>query len=159
VYITLKSVKTDPPAVRLAVAIKRLRARLQEAASASTMGLPIAQLAILKRLRDGGPTTAASLASAEHVTQQAIAQQLVALKHASLIRATADPADKRKSVIRITAAGQRLFESAIASRNAWLARAIDATIAASERPALDKAIALLERLAAASPGDRVPSVR
>jgi DNA-binding MarR family transcriptional regulator len=137
----------DPVAVRLAVAIKRLRARLREAASASSTGLPISQLAIIQRLRADGPATAAALATAEHVSQQAIAQNLAALKRAGLVRAARDPTDKRKSLISVTDAGHSLFEAAIASRNAWLAQAIAATIQANERPALDKAIELLERLA------------
>ena len=72
-------------AVRLAVAIKRLRARLREATSASMPGLPISQLTILQHLRNGGPTTAAALATAEHVSQQAIAQNLKKLKDAGLV--------------------------------------------------------------------------
>ena len=48
----------------------------------------------------------------------------------------------------------RLLESLRSSREAWLVRAIDATVGADERAALDKAIELLERLADAdlSPG-------
>jgi len=137
----------DTLAVRLAVAIKRLRARLREAAWGSGVELPIAQLAIIKRLRDGGPTTAAVLAAAEHVSHQAIAQNLAALKRAGLVRTAPDPSDGRKSLIHITAAGSRLFESAVASRDAWLAHAIEQTIPAGERPALERAILLLERLA------------
>src|SRR5689334_4284581 len=83
-------------AMRLAVAIKRLRARLREVAPASAAGLPIAQLAILQRLRTAGPATAAALAIAEHVSQQAIAQNLSALKHAGLVAVAADPTDGRK---------------------------------------------------------------
>ena len=142
---------TEPLAVRLAVAIKRLRARLREAAWSGGVELPIAQLAVIKRLRNDGPATASSLAAAEHVTHQAITQTLGALKRAGLVRAVPDPDDGRKSVINVTPAGHRLFESAIASRDAWLARAIDGAISRRERAALEKSIALLERLADAGP--------
>ena len=124
-------------AVRLAVAIKRLRARLREATSASMPGLPISQLTILQHLRNGGPTTAAALATAEHVSQQAIAQNLKKLKDAGLVQVMPDPDDGRKSLISVTDAGHRLFEAVIASRNAWLVQAIDAKIGANERTALD----------------------
>jgi DNA-binding MarR family transcriptional regulator len=134
-------------AVRLAVAIKRLRARLREAVWAGGVDLPIAQVAVLKRIRDGGPTTASNLAAAENVTHQAITQTLAALKRAGLVRSAADPTDGRKSVISITPSGTRLFESAIASRDAWLARAIERVISPRERAALEKSIELLERLA------------
>jgi DNA-binding MarR family transcriptional regulator len=143
----------DPLAVRLAVAIKRLRARFHQAAWAGGVELPIAQVAVIKRLRDDGPTTASELASAEHVTPQAIAQTIAALKHAGLVRSEADPTDGRKSVISVTPAGDRLFESAIASRDAWLVRAIESVVSPRERAALEKSIDLLERLAeAAFPG-------
>jgi DNA-binding MarR family transcriptional regulator len=140
----------EPLAVRLALAIKRLRARFREAAWAGGVELPIAHVALLKRLRDAGPTTASELAAAEHVTHQAITQTLAALKLSGLVRSKADPNDGRKSVISVTAGGNRLFESAIASRDAWLARAIESVVGARERAALEKAIELLERLADAA---------
>ena len=136
----------DPLAVRLAVAIKRLRARFREAAWASVQ-LPIAQVAVIKRLRDEGPATASALAVAEHVSHQAIAQTLAALKSTGLVRSAADPTDGRQRVISVTPAGNRLFESAIASRDAWLARAIGNVVSPRERAALGKSIELLERLA------------
>jgi DNA-binding MarR family transcriptional regulator len=137
----------DPQAVRLAVAIKRLRARFRQAAWAG-VELPIAHVAVIKRLRDEGPTTASELAAAEHVTHQAITQTLAALKRTGLVRAQADPTDGRKSVISVTPAGNRLFASAIASRDAWLARAIESVVSPRERAALEQSIDLLERLAA-----------
>jgi DNA-binding MarR family transcriptional regulator len=137
----------DSLAVRLAVAIKRVRGRLREAAWAGEVELPVAQVAVIKRLRNGGPTTASALAAAEHVTHQAITQTLAALRRAGLVRSAADPSDGRKSVISVTPAGNRLFESAKASRDAWLARAIGHVVSPRERAALEKSIELLERLA------------
>ncbi len=136
-------------ATRLALALTRLRARLREEAPVSSTGLSISQLSILQRLRLNGPATAAALAAAEHVSQQAIAQNIVRLKSAGFVQAQPDPSDGRKTLISLTGASVRLRESIIASRNAWLVRAIEATIDAEERVALDKAIELLERLAAA----------
>jgi DNA-binding MarR family transcriptional regulator len=141
----------DPLAVRLAVAIKRLRGRFREAAWAGGVELPIAQLAVIKRLRSDGPTTASALAVTEHVTHQAITQTLAELKRKGLVRAVPDPDDRRKNVISVTHAGNRLFESAIASRDAWLARAIESVVSARERAALEKSIELIERLADARP--------
>jgi DNA-binding MarR family transcriptional regulator len=134
-------------AIRLAVAISRLRTRLREAARAGLSELSISQLAILKRLRREGAATAASLAMAEHVSQQAIAQTLARLKKDGLVQAVADPSDRRKVLISMTDAGHRLVESILASRDAWLVRAIDASVTEDERVDLDKAIELLERLA------------
>ena len=86
----------DPPALRLAMAIARVRARLREIDRSGSMGLTLSQLGILNRLRRDGPATAASLAAAEHVSQQAIAQSLTGLKQAGLVESTPDPADRRK---------------------------------------------------------------
>lgn len=143
----------EPLAIRLAVSIKRLRTRLRDAAWAGGVELPIAQVAVIKRLRNDGPATASALAAAEHVTHQAITQTLAALKRSGLVRSEADPKDGRKSVISVTPTGNRLFESAIASRDAWLARAIESVVSPRERSALEKSIELLERLADAAPSE------
>ena len=144
----VRSPATDPLAIRFAVAIKHLHGRLREAARAGGgFQLPIGQAAVLKRLRNGGPTTASALAAAENVTHQAITQTLAALKRAGLVRSATDPTDGRKSVISVTPTGNRRFESAIASRDAWLARSIERLVSPHERAALERSVELLERLA------------
>ena len=70
------------------------------------------------------------------------------MKSKGLVRSEADPTDGRKSVLSVTPAGNRLFESATTSRDAWLARAIESVVSPRERAALGKSIELLERLAA-----------
>lgn len=137
----------ESAAIKLATAIKKLRTRMQEVAPSSSTGLPISQVSILNHLRVKGSQTAAALAAAEQVSQQAIAQNLASLKCAGLVQRTPDPTDGRKILIDITDTGNNLFESIFASRNFWLAQAIDSTITAKERPVLYKAIELLERLA------------
>ncbi len=137
----------DPLAVRLALAFTRLRARLREESSARSTGLPISQLSILQRLRLEGPATAASLAAAEHVSQQAIAQSVAALKAGGFVRTDPDPDDGRKTLISITDAGLGIRESVMAQRETWLSGAIDSTLDAKERATLERAIELLERLA------------
>lgn len=127
--------------------LKRLRARLREEAGTDSTGLSTSQQAIIQRLRLGGPTTAASLAAAEHISQQAVAQIVAPLKSAGLIQSEPDLKDGRKTLISVTDAALELRDSIFASRNSWLARTIDSTIDVEERPALEKAIELLERLA------------
>lgn len=113
------------------------------------MGLTLTQLGIVQRLRRDGPATAASLAAAEHVSQQAIAQNLTTLKGAGLVGAAPDPTDGRKCLVHVTDAGHSLIESILASRNAWLVQAVEETIGPGEEAVLGSAIALLERLAEA----------
>jgi DNA-binding MarR family transcriptional regulator len=146
---TKRDRSTAEVAVRLSVALKRLRARLREEAGMTRTGFTLTQLALLSRLVDNGSTTAASLAAVEHVSQQAIAQSVAPLKAAGLVRTEPGRTDRRKIMISVTDAGRELYESLLATREAWLVRAIDTIISPSERAALDSAIELLERLAAA----------
>jgi len=134
-------------AVRLAVAAKRFRSRLREEAGLATLGLSELQLAILIRLRDSGPSTAAALAEAEHVSQQAIAQCLTALKSENLVSASTDPNDRRKVLTSLSANGGELLNSIRTSRDTWLNRAIDAAVAPTEQDDLHTMVELLERLA------------
>jgi DNA-binding MarR family transcriptional regulator len=143
------SADTAQTAVRLSVALTRLRSRLREEAGMTSSGFTISQLAVLKRIIDGGRTTAATLAAAEHVSQQAIAQSVAALKAAGLVRGERDATDGRKMLISVTDAGREMFEALWASRKAWLVHAIDAMVGPDERRDLDTAIELLERLAGA----------
>src|SRR4051812_43806752 len=125
-------VHDDGAALRLTVAIGRLRARLRDEAGVNATGLSITQLGILRRLLDDGPTTAAALAVVEHVSQQAIAQSLAGLRSAGLVAATPDPSDGRKALLSATAAGGDLVRSILRSRDAWLVRAIEGTTTPDE---------------------------
>jgi len=140
-------------AIRLVLAVKRLRARVRETWPTPVQSLPTSQLAILKRLRDDGPTTAATLAGAEHVSQQAIAQHVATLRGAGLVKTRRDPDDGRKTLVSITKRGLKLFDAVAESRNRWLTRAISAQVPAKERAALARAIELLERLASSPDSD------
>ena len=134
-------------AVRLAMAVSRLRSRIRIEAGTRSTGIPISQLAVLARIIDEGPTTAAALAAGEHVTQQAIAQSLATLKERGLVEKQADPSDGRKSLVTATATGRELRDGITASREEWLTQAIDAAVRPEERPVLSDAIELLERIA------------
>jgi DNA-binding MarR family transcriptional regulator len=134
-------------AVRLAMAVSRLRSRIRTESGMRSTGIPISQLAVLGRIIDEGPTTAAALAAGEHVTQQAIAQSLATLKERGLVEKQADPSDGRKSLVTATAAGRALRDGITASREEWLTQAIDAAVRPEEPPLLAEAIDLLERIA------------
>ncbi|HSZ39106.1 MAG TPA: MarR family transcriptional regulator [Trebonia sp.] len=140
---------TGKLAVDLSVALSRLRSRLREEAGANAQGLTVSQLAMLQRLADNGPMTAAALAAAEHVTKQAIAQRLAAMQPGELIETAPDPADGRKVLVVLSPAGRALLEKLHRTREAWLVRAIESELSEAERPALRTAVELLERLASA----------
>jgi DNA-binding MarR family transcriptional regulator len=133
--------------MRLAMAVTRLRSRIRNEAGQRSTGLPISQLTVLSRIIDEGPTTAAALAVAEHVTQQAIAQSLAALEDRGLVTKSPDPRDSRKSLVSATKSGQALVTTIKASREAWLSRAIEAAVRPDERSALETTIEILQRIA------------
>jgi DNA-binding MarR family transcriptional regulator len=139
--------ETPSDAVRLAMAVTRLRSRIRIESGLRSTGIPISQIAVLSRIIEGGPTTAAALAAAEHVTQQAIAQSLATLEKSGLVTKSRDPGDGRKSVVSATGSGRALLDRITASREAWLSRAIATVVSPDERPALESAIDLLQRIA------------
>lgn len=114
-----------------------------------SLGLTITQLSVLRSVVDKGPITAARLAELEHVSPQSIAQSLAVLKAVKLVRGERDPHDGRKTLISADPSAAELITSLLAGRASFLARAIDQLVAPEEREDLEKAIELLERLAAA----------
>jgi DNA-binding MarR family transcriptional regulator len=140
---------TAAAAQRLSVAITRLRSRLREEAGINGTGLSVSQLSVLWQVLREGPVTAAGLAAAQHVSPQAIAQNLAVLKAAGLIRTERDPGDGRKTLITASESSRLMATTVRASKESYLARAIDALVSPGERADLGRAIDLLERLAAA----------
>ena len=57
-----------------------------------------------------------------------------------------DPADGRKNLLEVTAAGRTLYETIISSRDDWLIEAIESVVGPGEQASLERAITLLERL-------------
>ncbi len=132
-------------AVELGLAMTRLRARLRLESGMSATGWSISQVSTLARVIKG-PLTASAIAQAEHVRPQSVAETLTALRADGLITSEQDPADGRKTLISATAKGKQLVQSVSASREAWLAKAIEAVVDPAERRALSAAISLLNRL-------------
>lgn len=134
-------------AMDLALAVSRLRARLRMEQSSVTSGQTVSQLAALGRIVEQGPLTASSLANAEHVRAQSMAETVKALKDDGLIAGEPDPGDRRKVLLYSTEAGRDLVKRINTSRGTWLAEAIDNHVTAHERKALERTVAVLLRLA------------
>jgi DNA-binding MarR family transcriptional regulator len=156
--VSERPIDVDEAAVELALALKRLRARLR--AEAPSEGWTISQLSALSRLVRDGPTTASGLARAEHVRPQSMATIVTSLREADLVSASPDPADGRKTLLEATGEGRRLMRARAESREAWLATAIDDLLEQGRADALVDAITLLNALADwgvdTSPGGRRP---
>jgi DNA-binding MarR family transcriptional regulator len=136
----------EATAVELALAVKRLRARMR-AESAAAEGWTLSQLSTLSRIVEQGPLTASALAQSEHVRPQSIAEMVTTLKADGLVRTTADPTDGRKVLLLATDEGRAVVEAVKTSRRAWLAQAIDHVVAPEELAILGQAIEILNRVA------------
>ncbi|MEV8402967.1 MarR family winged helix-turn-helix transcriptional regulator [Streptomyces niveus] len=145
--------QSDALAQSLNDAMKRLRARLRAESGQHATGLTATQLAVLAGVVREGPVTAARLASLEHVSPQSIAQSLAVLKAAGLIHGEPDPRDGRRKLISPDPAATELVHKLLAGRASFLTRAIDQRLAPDELKDLEKAVELLERLAAAELSD------
>ncbi|MFJ2173585.1 MarR family winged helix-turn-helix transcriptional regulator [Streptomyces sp. NPDC087851] len=142
-------------AQRLHDAMKRLRARLRAESGQHATGLTLTQLGVLASVVREGPVTAARLAALEHVSAQSIAQSLAVLKAAGLIHSEQDPRDGRKKLMSPDPTATALVDKLLTGRATFLARAIDQVVAPHERADMEKAVELLERLAAVGPYDGV----
>ena len=108
---------------------------------------PVAQASVLSRLDREGAQTASTLAAAEHVRPQSMAQTLVELEAAGLIERRPDPADGRRIRIELTEqGGERVLEGR-GRREDWLAEAIATELGPEEQRTLLAAVPLLHRLA------------
>ncbi|HUZ18172.1 MAG TPA: MarR family transcriptional regulator [Spirochaetia bacterium] len=133
-------------AVELMVGVSRLRHSKPAKRRDDAANFSVPQLLLLRRIEEVGETTAAQLAVSEHVSQQAIAQNLAALKAEGFVESTRDPNDERKNPVHVTEAGKLAINSYLARRTKWLAKRIESRIDPTERAELERAIELLERL-------------
>jgi DNA-binding MarR family transcriptional regulator len=140
-------------AQRLHDAIKRLRARMRAESGQHTTGLTATQLGVLASVVREGPVTAARLATKEHVSAQAIAQSLAVLKAAGLVHGTPDPQDGRRKLMSADPSATELIDRLLSGRASFLARAMEQVAGPDGLEDAEKAIELLERLAAADLGD------
>jgi DNA-binding MarR family transcriptional regulator len=129
-------------ASRLRIVLGRLFRRLR-----SQHHFPITHAAVLGRLDRDGPHSTAELAAAEGMRPQSMAQTLSELEAQGLISRRADPADGRRTLLEITAAGRSTLAADRGKREGWLAQALEQRLSERERAVLAEALALLERLA------------
>ena len=108
---------------------------------------PMAQASVLGRLDREGTTSIGSLAVAEKVRPQSMAQTVADLQEARLISRRPDPADGRRTLIELTEEGRRTLQEYRRDREGWLAQAIERDLSESEQRALARAVEPLRRLA------------
>jgi DNA-binding MarR family transcriptional regulator len=135
-------------AERLHSAAIHLLRRLRRADDASGLSAP--RLSALSVLVVRGPCTLGELAAAEQVRAPTMTRLVTALEHDGLVTRASDPADGRVTRVSATAEGRRVLAAGRARRVRLLARDM-ARLPADDHAALVRALAVLERLADATP--------
>lgn len=148
---TSPELDTARTAVALSTALSRLRSRLRLEGGTFETGLTITQLSALQRVIDSGPLSGAALAQAEHIRPQSMWEIITLLADEGLVERRPDPSDGRKLLVTATREGVQLVDQILASREAWLTRALTALMDEREHLVLDEAVGLLNRLVGYEP--------
>jgi DNA-binding MarR family transcriptional regulator len=109
--------------------------------------LPLSHGTLLARLEREGPATTSSLAAAERVRPQSMAQTIADVEAEGFVSRTPDPTDRRQVLIAITDAGREALGEDRARREGWLAEAIATELTPEEQDVVVRAVPLLRRLA------------
>ena len=109
--------------------------------------LTIAKLSALATVVQTGPLSVGQLAEIEGLPSPAATRLADKLEEAGLIARRANPDDRRGIILVATAAGAELLDRRDRIGTAWLAERLDA-LRESDRRALERAVAVIETLAA-----------
>jgi DNA-binding MarR family transcriptional regulator len=119
--------------------------RLRQVKAEGELTLP--ESSALSRLDRGGPATSAALAKLEQISPQSMGATLAGLQSRGLVERRPDPADGRRVVLSVTAAGLQVLRNRRSARTEQLARALSAGFTRAELRQLMAAAPLIERLA------------
>ncbi|MFC4591501.1 MarR family winged helix-turn-helix transcriptional regulator [Sphaerisporangium corydalis] len=115
-------------------------------------GLSGAKLSVLGHLYRRGGMTPKAIAELERVQAQSMTRVLAELQREGMVSRDRDPHDGRQSLITITPQGRDVLVQDMASRDEWLARAMERHLSPAERRILHMAGEIMERLAEADTG-------
>jgi DNA-binding MarR family transcriptional regulator len=134
----------DDAAVELRAVLGALYRRIRQTKELGELSGP--ESSALSRLGHHGAMTAAELAKYERISPQSIASTVRGLVDKGLVERSDDPADGRRLILSLTAAGRDTVHHRRAARAEQLHRALSA-LAPSERDQLLAALPALRRLA------------
>ena len=138
----MQTISTTDLAHRLRPVIARLARRMRQQAGGD---LSPTQGAALNTIACHGPLTPSELAAREKIQRPTATRVLARLEEAGLIARTADPADRRSSLVSTTPAGVDLLASLRDRKDAYLAQRLD-RLSPEDLAALDRAAGILERV-------------
>ena len=127
---------------RLRLSIARTARRLRQEGGGDLSPSLSSALATIAR---HGPLTPSELAARERIQRPTATKILARLEAPGLVGRTADPVDRRSSIVAVTPAGHALLDEQRTRKDAYLARRLR-TLAAEDRAALRRAAEILERL-------------
>jgi DNA-binding MarR family transcriptional regulator len=135
------------PIDELAADLRQSVGRLVRAARREADALPAAHTATLGFLSREGAMTIADLARRRGVKHQGQSRTVGELAGLGYVERTASDADRRVTVIGLTASGAAVLQREMDARADWLAAALREELDDDERALLLKVPDLLERLA------------
>lgn len=136
--------ETTSVAAHLRVVIARTARRLRQEAGTDLSPSQTSALAAIER---HGPLTPSELARHERIQRPTATRVVAHLHEAGLIIRTADPVDRRSSVLSISPEGAALLERTRTQKDAFLARQLEG-LDAEELAVLERAADILERVLA-----------
>ena len=103
--------------------------------------------------REGAMSTAA-LAERRNVKHQSMRLVVVQLQEDGLVEKTANASDRRAQVVMLTPQGRATLRADRRARAEWIAQTLRDHATAEERRTLEAALAVLDKIAAASPASK-----
>jgi len=140
----MQTISTTDLAHRLRPVLTRIARRMRQAASGD---LSPTQGAALATIDCHGPLTPSELAVRERIQRPTATRVLARLEEAGLVERTADPADRRSSLVTATGEGKALLRTVRERKDAYLVERLD-RLSPDELAALDRAAEILERVLA-----------
>jgi DNA-binding MarR family transcriptional regulator len=142
---TDRDVDIDGLVADLSASLGLLVRRLRQRKADGELTMP--ESTCLSRLDREGPATSSALAKQAQISPQSMGATLAALEERGLVERRPDPADGRKVVMSLTAAGRRALDQRRATGTDAMARALADGFTAAELEQLRTAAPLFERLA------------
>jgi DNA-binding MarR family transcriptional regulator len=141
-------IETVPDATRCAVRLRRvvlvLARRLRP--SLQREGISTAKLSVIGRLYRVGPMTPTELATREGVKLPSLTRLVAELEADGWLAREAHASDGRRSMLSLTAIGEKRLIAAAKAADTSLVEIIATTVSADDRLLLLQACALLERI-------------
>lgn len=138
----MQTISTTVLAHRLRPVVARLARRMRQEAGGE---LSPTQGAALATIDCHGPLTPSELAVRERIQRPTATRVLARLEEAGLIERTADPLDRRSSLVNVTPAAHDLLASVRERKDAYLADRLD-RLSPEDLAAVERAAGILERM-------------